>query len=575
MAVYQPAKVNTQWIGYSALVSQANTKIFQQSPTLATGDFKTSLDGGTSGNLGTLPTNTPGAAYIKFTLATTETNGANATVMCVDASGAEWCDLVFNIPTVTRQLEDLAYPATSGRSMVVDASGLVDANMVKAGASGSGNTITTSGGVTLPAATIASTANITTVGAVSGNVSGNVVGSVGSVSGSVAGSVASVTGSVGGSVGSVGSGGITTSSFGAGTTIPRCTLVDTLTTYTGNTVQTGDSFARIGAAGVNLTNISLPSAGLANVTTWTVALNGNITGNLSGSVGSVTGLTASNLDATISSRMATYTQPTGFLATTFGATVGTSTLTQAQVTGGAYTIQSSSCVLGDARIANLDAAVSTRSTLTAANVWDLATSGHTTTGTFGAAAVAAGDPWATQLPGSYLAGSAGRLLAAAGTAADPWLTLLPGSYTSGMAGYLIGNTLPAIKVKTDLITAGSITVQTPVDASVPSVTLIRGDSYFAADGRAITFTSSSWPDVTGATVVMKVNGLYDYTFTVTNATTVTRDFTSAETNAYPNPGGSYDFQLIATLSNGRVVTLAEGLKSDQAGLIILPNIPSA
>lgn len=46
-----------------------------------------------------------------------------------------------------------------------------------------------------------------------------------------------------------------------------------------------------------------------------------------------------NLDTTVSSR---------------------STLTQTQVTGGAYSIQSASCVLGDARIANLDAAVTTR-----------------------------------------------------------------------------------------------------------------------------------------------------------------------------------------------------------------------
>jgi fibronectin-binding autotransporter adhesin len=59
---------------------------------------------------------------------------------------------------------------------------------------------------------------------------------------------------------------------------------------------------------------------------------GNLTGNISGSVGSVTGavgsvtgLTASNLDATISSRMATYTQPTGFLAATFPATVASTT----------------------------------------------------------------------------------------------------------------------------------------------------------------------------------------------------------------------------------------------------------
>lgn len=45
---------------------------------------------------------------------------------------------------------------------------------------------------------------------------------------------------------------------------------------------------------------------------------------------------------------------------TFPASIGTSTLTQAQVTGGAYTIQNVSCVLGDARIVNLDATVSSR-----------------------------------------------------------------------------------------------------------------------------------------------------------------------------------------------------------------------
>ncbi len=48
-------------------------------------------------------------------------------------------------------------------------------------------------------------------------------------------------------------------------------------------------------------------------------------GNITGSVASVVGLTASNLDATISSRMAAYTQPTGFLAATFPTTVGDAT----------------------------------------------------------------------------------------------------------------------------------------------------------------------------------------------------------------------------------------------------------
>jgi hypothetical protein len=49
-------------------------------------------------------------------------------------------------------------------------------------------------------------------------------------------------------------------------------LTDTVTTYTGNTPQTGDSYARIGAAGAGLTNIDLPNQTM------------DITGTLSGAV---------------------------------------------------------------------------------------------------------------------------------------------------------------------------------------------------------------------------------------------------------------------------------------------------
>ncbi len=129
--------------------------------------------------------------------------------------------------------------------------------------------------------------------------------------------------------------------------------------------QTGDSFARIGVAGAGLTAIDLPDQ--------TMSITGNITGNLSGSVGSVTGavgsvtgavgsvtgnvlgvvasvsgLTASNLDTTVSSRMATYVQPTGFLASTFPATVASPTnITLVAAVSGLTA-------------ANLDVAVSTR-----------------------------------------------------------------------------------------------------------------------------------------------------------------------------------------------------------------------
>jgi hypothetical protein len=126
-------------------------------------------------------------------------------------------------------------------------------NAVQAG----GQTLSASGTVTLPNATLASTTNITAgtittvtnltnaptagdltatmktsigtavaasaVASVTGNVGGNVTGSVGSVTGavgSVTGAVGSVTGNVGGnvtgSVGSIATGGITTASFASG-----------------------------------------------------------------------------------------------------------------------------------------------------------------------------------------------------------------------------------------------------------------------------------------------------------------------------------------------------------------------
>jgi hypothetical protein len=85
------------------------------------------------------------------------------------------------------------------------------------------------------------------------------------------------------------------------------TILASVGTASTSTAQTGDAFARIGSNGAGLTAIG--------------------------------DTRIANLDATVSSR---------------------STLTQTQVTGGAYSVQSASCVLGDSRIANLDAAVTSR-----------------------------------------------------------------------------------------------------------------------------------------------------------------------------------------------------------------------
>ena len=125
--------------------------------------------------------------------------------------------------------------------------------------------------------------------------------------------------------------------------ISRVTLADTITTYTGDTPQTGDSYARIGAAGAGLT------------------------------------------------------------------------------------------ALGDTRVANLDAAVSSR----------LATSGYTAPPS---SATIAGAVWDVTLSGHLAAGTTGFALNAAGSAGDPWGTALPGAYAAGTAGHIIGNRLDAATI---------------------------------------------------------------------------------------------------------------------------------
>lgn len=135
MATFVPPKINTQFIYYSALVSQADTRLLKSNPTIAAGDFKTSLDGGALGNLGTLPTVTPASSVmVKFTLATTETNGGNFTIVSIDAAGAEWCDRCDNFQTSARQIDDLAFPNVSGRGQDIDASGGMEVGSFQAGA---------------------------------------------------------------------------------------------------------------------------------------------------------------------------------------------------------------------------------------------------------------------------------------------------------------------------------------------------------------------------------------------------------------------------------------------------------
>lgn len=107
MADYSLPKANTAYVFYTALVSQADTKLLKSAPTLAAGDFKVSTDGAAFANLATLPTNTPSGTAVKISLSASEMNGSSILVTCIDATGAEWCDQAISIQTSAVGIEDI------------------------------------------------------------------------------------------------------------------------------------------------------------------------------------------------------------------------------------------------------------------------------------------------------------------------------------------------------------------------------------------------------------------------------------------------------------------------------------
>jgi hypothetical protein len=87
-----------------------------------------------------------------------------------------------------------------------------------------------------------------------------------------------------------------------------------------------------GEAGIDWANIGSPTTAV-NLSATNIDVD-QVVASVSGAVGSVTGLTAANLDVAVSSRMATYTQPTGFLAATFptGTIANTTNITAGTIT---------------------------------------------------------------------------------------------------------------------------------------------------------------------------------------------------------------------------------------------------
>ena len=108
MASFNPPKKNVAYRMFVGLRSQADTRLFQVNPTLASGDAKVSKDGGALANVATLPTVIGSSAVVQIDLSSTEMNADNVTIVLSDAAGGQWCDLVIGLQTAANQFDDLA-----------------------------------------------------------------------------------------------------------------------------------------------------------------------------------------------------------------------------------------------------------------------------------------------------------------------------------------------------------------------------------------------------------------------------------------------------------------------------------
>jgi hypothetical protein len=149
---------------------------------------------------------------------------------------------------------------------------------------------------------------------------------------------------------------------------------------------------------------------------------------------------------------------------------------------------------------------------------------------------------------------------AAAVADAVWDELVSDHTTSGTTGAALNR-----------IGSGQITT-TSVVAQSGNVTTIAGDDYSNTDSRAIDWTdaSVSWPDLTGASILVTVKSgtttLMSKAGSVVTPTGSSKKVrvqpTAADTRAIPV--GTHDFDVQATLSNGHIVTLLRGMWTNQA-----------
>jgi hypothetical protein len=287
---------------------------------------------------------------------------------------------------------------------------------------------------------------------------------------------------------------LTAFSDSSGVTTLLGRIVGTLAAGTHNP-QSGDAYARLGApAGASVSaDIAAVNAKTTNLPASPAAVGSNM-GTVSSVTGSVNSVTTG---VTLSAAAVQAIWDAATSALTTAGSIGKylldhiigilATGTHNPQTGDAYARLGAAgaglTALGDTRIANLDAAVSSR----------LATSGYTAPPTAGAVA---DQVWDEASADHNSPNTMGAKLNSAGAASDPWGVALPGAYTSGQAGKIVGDNLNAkvgdVKAKTDNMPASPAAV-----SDIPSAATIASTVW-----SAVTRTLTAASDSSGVTTLL-------------------------------------------------------------------------
>jgi hypothetical protein len=210
------------------------------------------------------------------------------------------------------------------------------------------------------------------VASVTGNVGGNVVGTVASVTGAVGSVTGNVGGNVTGSVGSIASGGITTASFAAGAINAAAIGSDAITD------------AKV-AADVTIASVT---GAVGSVTGAVGSVTGNVGGNVTGSVGSIAtgGIAAASFTAGAIDSTAIAADAIGSSELAASAASEIASAVRTELTAelaSVLRVETVTDKVGDMVEADSSPANYRFTSHALAQTWDVARSVHTTTGSFG------------------------------------------------------------------------------------------------------------------------------------------------------------------------------------------------